>query len=47
VRQIQIFIANHWTEAGELYGGIRGRIEGFKGASNPIGIPTFSTNPDL
>jgi hypothetical protein len=43
---MQIITANHWTEAGDPYRGVRGRIEADKGGGNPIGRTTVLTNPD-
>jgi hypothetical protein len=37
---------NHWTEVGNPYGRVRGKIEGAEVAGNPIGRTTLSTNPD-
>ena len=39
--------ANQWTEVGDLYGRVRGRVEGTEVYSNPIGRSTVLTNPDL
>jgi hypothetical protein len=35
-----------WTEVGDLYGGIRERLEEAEGEGYPIGRPAVSTNPD-
>jgi hypothetical protein len=43
---MQILRINHWTEVGDPYGRVRGRIEGAEGDGNPIGRPTVSTNLD-
>jgi hypothetical protein len=43
---MQILTANHWTENGDPYGRVRGRIEGAEGDGNPIGRPRVSTNLD-
>jgi hypothetical protein len=43
---MQILTAIHWTEVGEPYGRVRGRIEGAEGDGNPIGRKTSSTNPE-
>jgi hypothetical protein len=37
---------NYWTEVGDPYAWIRGRIEEADEEGNPIGKPTVSTNPD-
>ena len=44
---MQVLTANHWTEVGDPYGTVRGRIEGAEGDGNPIGRPTVLTNLDL
>jgi hypothetical protein len=44
--ETQILTANHWTEEGDTYGRVRGRIEGTERGGNPTGRPTVSTNPD-
>jgi len=43
---MQILTAIHWTEAGDPYGRIRGKIEGTEWDGNPIGRTTESTNLD-
>ena len=43
---MQIFTANHWPEVEHSYGRVRGKIEGAKGNSDPIGRTTVSTNPE-
>jgi hypothetical protein len=43
---MQILMANHWTEVGDPYERIRGRIEEAEGDSKPIGRTTVSTNLD-
>jgi hypothetical protein len=40
---MQILAANHWTEVGDSYGGVR-RIKGAERDGNPIGRPTVSNN---
>jgi hypothetical protein len=45
LRNIKIFTANHWTDAKNTCGRVRGKIEGSEGNENPIGRPTVSTNP--
>jgi hypothetical protein len=37
---MQIFTANHFTEVGDPFGRVMGRIEGPEGNGNPIGRPT-------
>jgi len=37
---------NHWTEVGDPYGWIRGRVEETERESDLIGRPAVSTNPD-
>jgi hypothetical protein len=44
---MHVLTANHWTENGDPYGRVRGRIEETEGHGNPIGRPTVSTNLDL
>jgi hypothetical protein len=34
---MQILRAKHWTEARDLYGRLRGRIEGAEGDGRPLG----------
>jgi hypothetical protein len=41
---MQTLLSNHWSEIGDPYGRIRGRIEGAEAEGNPIGRPTVSTN---
>jgi hypothetical protein len=43
---MQILPANHWTDVGDPYGRVRGRVEGAERNGNPIGRPTVSPNPD-
>jgi hypothetical protein len=43
---MQTLTPNQWTEVGDCYGGIRGRMEGTEGESKPTGKPAVSTNPD-
>ena len=43
---MQILTARLWTELGDRYGRVRGRIEGAEGDGNPIGRPTVSSNLD-
>jgi len=42
---MQILIDSHWTEVGDFYGRVRGRIEGVERDGNPTGR-TVSTNLD-
>ena len=45
---MQILTAKHWIEVGDLYGRVRGRIEGIEGDGNLTGEPTvLSTNLKL
>ena len=46
LRQKHILTPNHWTEVGDPYGWIRGRIEEAERESHPIERPTVSPNPD-
>jgi hypothetical protein len=43
---MQMLTAKHWTETGDPYVRVRGRIEGTGDDVNPIGRPTVSTNLD-
>ena len=43
---MQILTANHWTEAEDPYGSIKGRTEEAEGDCNPTGRPTVSTSLD-
>ena len=43
---MQILTVNQWTEVGDPYGRVRGRIEGAEGDGNSIGRPTVLTNSD-
>jgi hypothetical protein len=43
---MQILTANHWTQVGNPYGRVRGRIKGTEGDDDPIRRPTMSTNLD-
>ena len=45
--QKQILWANQWTEAGDLYGWIREKLEEAEEKSGPIGRLAVSTNLDL
>jgi hypothetical protein len=47
LRQMQIIIANHWTEVADSYGRLRERIEGIEEDGNPIGRSTVSNNSEL
>ena len=38
-----MLVANHWTELGIPYGGVKERTEGAEGVCNPIGRTTIST----
>jgi hypothetical protein len=38
-----ILTANHWTEVGDPYGRVKGRIKETGGNGNPIGRQTVST----
>jgi hypothetical protein len=42
---MQILTANHWTEAEDPYGSIKGRTEEAEGDCNPTGRTTVSTDP--
>jgi hypothetical protein len=46
MRQKQMLTPRHWTEVGDPYGWIRGRIEEAERGSDPIGRPAVPTNPD-
>jgi hypothetical protein len=41
---MQISTNRHWTEFGDPYERVRGRIEGPQGDDNPKGRPAMSTN---
>ena len=43
---MQILTANHWTEVGDPYGGIKGKTEGIEREGYLIGRPPVSTNLD-
>jgi hypothetical protein len=43
---MQILTVKHYTEVGDTYGRVRGRIEGTKGDGNLIGRPIALTNLD-
>jgi hypothetical protein len=36
---MQTLIVKHWTEVRDLYGRVRGRIEGSEGVATPLGRP--------
>ena len=44
--QIQTLTVKHWTEVRDLYGRVKGMIEGAEKDGNPIGRTTVSTNLD-
>jgi len=43
---MQILTGNHWTEVGDPYGRVRGRIERAEGDGSPIRRTTVSINRD-
>jgi hypothetical protein len=43
---MQIITANNWTEVGEPYETVKGRIKGAEGGGKSIRRPTGSTNLD-
>jgi hypothetical protein len=44
---MQIFTPNQWTEAADLCGWIRGKLEEAEEEGNPVGGPAVSINVDL
>jgi hypothetical protein len=43
---MQKHTVNQWTEVGDCYGRVGGRIAGTKEDGNSMGRTTISTNPD-
>ena len=46
LKQTQILTPNHFTEVGDPYGWIKGRMEDTEKEDYPIGRPAVSTTPD-